>query len=286
MTSRAKRPTQVWRLSTKGLRRAATTSWIGLGAVTAIWVWTWTMSVAPGTDSWAYWSVDPQAPYSIDPGGLGAFPYSPVAVLLFSPAKLLPYSTFLGLWTALLIGVALWLIPPMLWAPGLLLMLGDLHAGNVHLLVAASVVVGLRWPAGWAAVLLTKVTPGVGLLWFAVRREWRSMAVALTATLTVVAITLPVLLPLWPDWLAYLLRNGADAPHGAPLELDWPLIPRLIVASLVVVLAARSGRAWLVPLAAILAIPIIWLSAIPAFVFASIRLFRSPPTAGVTAASP
>ena len=42
-----------------------------------------------------------------------------------------------------------------------------------------AIVLGFRWPFTWAFVLLTKVTPGVGLLWFAVRREWRSLAIAL-----------------------------------------------------------------------------------------------------------
>ena len=29
----------------------------------------------------------------------------------------------------------------------------------------------MRWPAAWAFVLLTKMTPGIGLLWFAFRRD-------------------------------------------------------------------------------------------------------------------
>jgi hypothetical protein len=190
---------------------------------------------------------------------------------------LLPYPIFLGLWTALLMGVALWLIPPVLWTPGLLLMLGDLHAGNVHLLVAAAVVLGLRRPAAWVVALLTKVTPGLGILWFAFRGEWRSLAIALGATLAVIVVTLPWTISLWPEWLAYLLRNTVNGPAAAPLELSLPLLPRLVVSAVLVAIAARLDRAWLVPLAAIVAIPIIWLSALPAFVFASLRLFRSPP---------
>ena len=34
----------------------------------------------------------------------------------------------------------------------------------------------------WAFVLLTKVTPGIGLLWFAIRRRWRDLAIALGVT--------------------------------------------------------------------------------------------------------
>ena len=58
----------------------------------------------------------------------------------------------------------------------------EFYLGNVHLLLALAIVLGFRWPAAWAFVLLTKITPGIGLLWFAVRREWRSLAIALGAT--------------------------------------------------------------------------------------------------------
>lgn len=47
----------------------------------------------------------------------------------------------------------------------------DVVRGNIHTLLAIATVLGFRHPAAWTAVLLTKVTPGVGLVWFAVRRE-------------------------------------------------------------------------------------------------------------------
>ena len=52
--------------------------------------------------------------------------------------------------------------------------------------IAAAIVIGFRWPAAWSLVLLTKITPGIGLLWFAVRREWRSLAIALGAVIMIV----------------------------------------------------------------------------------------------------
>ena len=63
---------------------------------------------------------------------------------------------------------------PRLFAVGVLLATVELAGGNISLLLAVAIVVGFRWPAAWAFVLLTKVTPGIGLLWFVVRREWRS----------------------------------------------------------------------------------------------------------------
>jgi len=43
-------------------------------------------------------------------------------------------------------------------------------------LLAVAIAVGFRYPAAWALVLITKVTPGIGLVWFAVRREWCPLA--------------------------------------------------------------------------------------------------------------
>ena len=48
--------------------------------------------------------------------------------------------------------------------------------------MAAAIALGFRYPAAWSFLLLTKVTPGIGLVWFAVRREWRPLAIALGFT--------------------------------------------------------------------------------------------------------
>src|SRR5690348_6311250 len=96
----------------------------------------------------------------------------------------LPWPVFAVAWAAFLFAVYLWMTGRRNWLPLLAFppILFELSMGNIHLLLAAAIVLGFRWPAAWSFVLLTKVTPGVGLLWFAVRREWRSLAVALGAT--------------------------------------------------------------------------------------------------------
>ena len=48
----------------------------------------------------------------------------------------------------------------------------ELVFGNVNLLIAGAVLIGLRWPALWSIPILMKVTPAGGLLWFVARREW------------------------------------------------------------------------------------------------------------------
>ncbi len=153
-----------------------------------------------GFDAFAYWSVNLDHPYRLVAGQLGAFPCTPIAARLFAPAALLPWPAFWWLWTALLIGTAIWLG----WRRALLVLAFppvalELYHGNVHLLIAAAVALGLRYPWTWAFILATKVTPGIGLIWFAVRREWRSLGIASGVTGALVGGVVPEATAAPPD---------------------------------------------------------------------------------------
>ena len=90
----------------------------------------------------------------------------------------------------------------------------ELSLGNIHIFLALVTVFGLRWPWLWSFVLLTKVTPGVGLVWFAVRREWRSLWIALGVT-ALIALPTVVLYPqLWADWIRVVTDAGPGAGGG------------------------------------------------------------------------
>ena len=136
-----------------------------------------------GFDAYAYWSVNMADPYTVPAGTFGAFTYSPVIARLFSVFGQLSWPTFLWLWTAVLVATVIWLG----WRQALVVLAFppvalELYHGNVHLLMAAAIALGFRYPAAWSFLLLTKVTPGIGLVWFAVRREWRPLAIALGFT--------------------------------------------------------------------------------------------------------
>ena len=212
-----------------------------------------------GFDADAYWALDLAHPYARTAGALGAFTYSPVIARLFSPFSALPWPTFLWLWSAMLLATVIWLG----WRQALLVLAFppvalELYHGNIHLLMAAAIALGFRYPATWAFVLLTKVTPGVGLVWFAVRREWRRLAIALGVTAALVVASVLVDARLWQEWLIDSL--GATAA-GAPLNqvsLPVPLWLRVPVAALIVAWGARTDRAWTVPVGATLALPILW----------------------------
>jgi hypothetical protein len=215
-----------------------------------------------GFDAFAYWSVNLADPYARTAGTLGAFTYSPVIARLFAPFGVLPFWQFLLLWDGLLVGTAIWLglgsarsVLAVLAFPAVAL---ELYHGNVHLLIAAAIWLGFRYPAAWAFVLLTKVTPGVGLAWFAVRREWRSLAIALGATAVLVVVSLLLDGRLWVSWLRDSLEATAG---GSPLDqfsIPVPLWIRAPAALALVAWGGLTGRRWTVPMGATLALPVLW----------------------------
>ena len=138
---------------------------------------------------------------------IGAYPYSPAFAMLVYPLNLLPWTLFVAAWTALLIGAVWVLTGRELFLFGMVVGAMEIAGGNISLLLAVAIVWGFRWPWTWAFVLLTKITPGIGLLWFVLRREWRQLAIALGATAAVLAVSF-VLTPCnWFDWVDLLVRE-------------------------------------------------------------------------------
>jgi len=253
-----------WRLPSEAgaLRRRAVRD----GSLIAGWlVAAWIMVVIPavgrslGYDAYSYWFEDLGLRYALAEGGLytlGAFRYAPPVGLLFSIFAVLPWWLFLWLWMLVSLAAALWLggrwTIPVLALPPVAL---EIYHGNVHLLMAAAIVLGFRHPWTWAFVLLTKVTPGVGLLWFAIRREWRSLSIALGATAAVCVVSLVVAPELWGRWLATV---GSNAGRTADLSVPPPLSVRLVLATILVTWGARTDRPWTVGVACMLGLPSLW----------------------------
>jgi hypothetical protein len=213
-----------------------------------------------------------------------AYVYSPAFLQLVSPLTALPWQAFMAVWTALLIGAVRFLTGPRLLAAGLLFPFTamEVAGGNVSLLLAVAIVVGFRWPAAWALVLLTKITPGVGLLWFVVRGEWRSIAIALGATAAVAAVSWVTMPEAWPRWFEVIIANAGKGGTWASVPV--PLLIRLPAAVALVVWGARTDRRWTVPVASMLALPALWyggismlLAVIPLLEERSERGQRTPP---------
>jgi hypothetical protein len=201
-------------------------------------------------DTYAYWSVDPRAPYHFDfsPDQYGAFRYSPAIAQFLSLFHFLPWPAFAIGWFVMLALVVAWL--GRRWSLALLVffpIVWDGYLGNIEILLAAAMVLGFRKPAAWAFVLLTKVTPGIGLLWFVARREWRNLAIALGATAIIAGISFAIAPALWLEWPRSILSvQGRPAPLAT--------VARVLAAALLVIWGARTNRPWTVIVAGTLAL--------------------------------
>ena len=234
---------------------------------------------ADSVDAYAYWTTRTGDFYAAaETGQIGAYLYSPAFAQILTPLVALPLAVFTALWTAINLAALWWLVgrlalPLMLFLPIPL----EIISGNVHLLYAVAIVAGFRYSMTWALMFLTKVTPGIGVLWFAVRREWRAFAMAIGFTAGIVAVSFALDRAAWEQWIALLQSDLAGAGSGTIETVGWylpvPLLPRLVVAAAVVVIAAWRDLRWLLPVAVVLALPVIWLNGLAVLV-AMVPLWR------------
>jgi len=263
---------------------------VGFALVAAIWVAIVVFSEpfgrlwGTGQDAYCYWFPSLADPYArsdwTDPI---AYVYSPAFLQLLEPIRALPWQAYVAVWTAILLGAVFVLTGRKWFAVGVVLGLMELAGGNIHLLLAAAMVLGFRWPATWALVLLTKITPGIGLLWFVVRGEWRQLFIALGATAAIVAVSFVTMPDAWFQWAGVLTRiAGRDGTWAA---VPIPFLVRLPFAVALVVWGARTNRRWTVPVAGMLALPALWYGGL-AMLLAVIRLQEPAPPAGRAATPP
>jgi hypothetical protein len=230
------------------------------------WIRPWADSV----DAFAYWTTRDGVFYdSSTTGTIGAYLYSPAFAQVLAPITWLSLPVFTALWTALNCAtlwflLRRWALPSLLFLP----ISFEIVSGNVHLLYAAAIVLGFRWSATWALMFLTKITPGIGVLWYAVRREWRALVIALGVTAGIVAVSFALDPAAWRAWIE-LVRQGASgngAVAGEFQTVGWylpvALAPRLVVAAGVIAVAAWRDWRWLVPIGIVLAMPVVWLNSL------------------------
>jgi Glycosyltransferase family 87 len=229
-------------------------------------------------DLYAYWVADPGDPYA-NPVGVGfAYLYSPLFLQVTLPLKLLPFDVVAVIW--LIAGLAaLWWLGAlwMLVIPGVS---SDLLLGNINVFIAVAIVLALQRPAWWAFALLTKLSPAVGGLWHLVRGEWRAVGWSALVVSALVGISFAIQPAAWIDWVDLLL--GSLTARGASTSEFGPLTIRLPLAAAIVVIGALTRRAWTLPIAALVAMPVIWpatiavLTAIPRLARPAVADSRAP----------
>jgi hypothetical protein len=210
-----------------------------------------------GLEALAYWSASLADPYARSVWTTpGAYVYSPAVLQLIAPLTALAWPIFVATWTGILLLATRVLSGPRWFVPAVALVSIELLGGNVSLLLAVAIVAGFRWPAAWAFVLLTKITPGVGLLWFVVRGEWRAVGIALGATGLIAAASAVVMPGAWVDWFGVLTSSAGKGGTWAAVPV--PFVVRLPIAVALVTWGARTDRPWTVPVASMLALPALW----------------------------
>lgn len=236
-----------------------------------VFVWWVLVSSDHQHDARAYWSVDLAHLYQRGQvGGLDAYLYSPLFAQLFQPLSHLPWQLFAGLWAALNLVALGWMVGPAIGALLLVIpgspVIDEVSTGNIHLLIAAALVLSFRWGGAWAFPLLTKVTPGVGVLYLVGARRWRPFAVAVGTTAALALVSFAVGPQLWFDWFTVLTGNVNRVIPSEIAIIPGPLIVRTAVGGLVALAGGLRGWRWTVPVAATLALPVPWSSGLAVLV--------------------
>jgi hypothetical protein len=230
-----------------------------------------------GQDSHAYWlAAQGELAYSRPAGTLDAYLYSPAFLLLIMPLTWLPWPVFLAVWTALLLMIAIWLVKPLRWrwaVPLFIFCLPEILVSNIYLLLSVAAVLGVRHSVAWVFPVLTKVTMGVGLLWFILRGDWRRFLQGISATGVIVGVCYALDPAAWHAWVQFLVAHRDGTKDGLLM-----FAIRCLLAVILVTIGARRNWPWLIAPAMLLASPILvsiitgaLLVAIPRMVMAAER---------------
>jgi hypothetical protein len=231
------------------------------GILFLVWIG---LPIPEASDAANYWQVDLSDPYGTPWLAPDSFVYPPPVALLISPFTALPFEVFYRLLLAANLAAMVWMVGWVGAAFALLLppVQSELQVGNIHLLIGAAIVLGLHRSAAWSLPILTKVTPIVGLTWFAVRREWRSTAIAVGTTAAIVVGTWFFVADLWVEWLD-LVTAAVPVDSGvAYTVIEAPLLLRLLIAAGLLAIAGVRGWAWAVPIGVLISLPAVWYSAL------------------------
>jgi len=209
------------------------------------------------TDAALFWNAGHSATY------YGAV-WSQTAGYIYPPplaqvVGMLPWPVFIVPWMLLIFGslwyATRWLSGPIVLIGGVAWFVGGVEGplvsifafaavGNPQTVIAAAIVLGFKHPSAWAFVILTKIGLGIGVLWFAFRREWRKFGTAIGATAAIALVSFIVAPGSWIEFIQFAAANYAT-PSPVPI-VPIPLFVRIPMALVVLLWAARTNRPWAV----------------------------------------
>jgi hypothetical protein len=258
------------RIPIAGDRVVAAASVIALAIIGFVW---WGMAQQQWHDDsytfWIAWRSNHLYPPEWRP--ISQYVYSPAFAQAFWPLTLLSWPTVNAVWAALQLLALVWMLGPIGAVAGLAFPFPSLPVsgtavyatidnGNPMILTAAAITLGLtRWPGGFAYVLLTKVSAGIGILYFAIRRQWRELGIALGVTAAIVLVSAFFAPRPWLEWGRLLygaaFNSGGVEALAKEQFMPLPLAVRGLIGLGVVAVAAWRGWLWAVPIGCCLALP-------------------------------
>jgi Glycosyltransferase family 87 len=119
---------------------------------------------------------------------------------------------------------------------------------NLEIFMAIGIVLGLqRWPWLFTVGALTKVSPGLGIVYLALQRRWRDVAVSVLVGVTITGASLVLAPDLWRAWLD-AISGRADMVGNSlvPVPYSVRAIAGFVLAIMAGVLGRRPGELLLV----------------------------------------
>jgi hypothetical protein len=223
-------------------------TWLNIGSVVGLAVFVMGYGQhLEAPDARVYWEV--RLPGAYTEGGTlydYVFHYSPAFAWWIGPLQWVDFPTFATLVMAgQVAGLAYLVKPPIalaLMAAQVPVIWYTVTGGGLDLIAAAIFALALSRPALWSILLLSKVTPGIGVAWHLFRGEWRSLAIAVLATL---AVAVPALILFPAEWWTFGQHLLIDA-HDDGIART-PVAIRIALALALIGYAARTDRIYLVP---------------------------------------
>ena len=245
-----------------------------------------------GGDALAYWRagraiVDGTALYGADAGTTSAFLYSPLFAQAVTPFTLLPQVAFVWLWRLLEVGalrvatgswtragIAILVFPPVII---------ELAYGNVNLVIAAICALVMRGRvASWSLPMAVKAA-AIPLAPLALVSRPRTAVRSAAIVLAITAVSVAVAPALWSAYLDFL-ATAQEPTWWTNLSRGIPLVARFVAAMGLGLLAVRWRR--VAPVAVLIGLPIVWLSALSILVATVVPLPAAEDTGQATAATP
>lgn len=267
-------------------------AWVA--AAIGVWALAWYIRAywPDNLDGHYYWvALHRKHLYTTGPMTVGAFLYSPAFAQAMWPLSRLPFVAFAIITWTVNGSLLAWLLRPLGWRwliPLWLALSSEVFGGNIFIPLAATAALGFRYPAGWALSALTKVTPTVMPFWWLLRREWRPLTQWLVTTLILAAASAAIAPNLWLQWVTGMSRWATKSDQALGTTRMAPLVLRAPFGLALLVVGARRGWRWAVPVAALLCTPVFWLGSY-AWLAALPRLQMgagTPPTKSVRESAP